>query len=191
MKLHQSRTAIRNAEIVKLRSEGQTHAEIALHCGISSTRVGQILRRANRRELFVTRGGELRKAIREANDLTVKIPLDDLFCALSLSLSLATRVKDYYLKQGIQEVSLREFMDFLIPDNSSNQFKHLFDAMPAYRVHRIFKKTYSDIIKGTNHAELGDLFVKEWNGRKKMLREFLIANKYVPFYMMEGKSPVL
>ena len=184
-------TAARNTEIVKLHSEGWSCAEIAFKFGISRSRAGQIIQQVKHRDLFKERGKEFRRTIREAHDLTLRIPLDDLCCAFSLSPKLEQRIYRHYTGRGIRELSLTDFMDFLIPDIVN--LRGLNHTIPACRVQHIGSKTYADILKAINLVgdELGEVFKVEWTRRKMMLKECMIANNFSDSFLTNVENPPL
>jgi hypothetical protein len=188
-----NRTAIRNEKIVQLHTDGQSLAKISLQIGISRSRAGHILQGTKRRELFIKRGGKLQKTIREANDLTLRIPLDDLFVALQfpINMRIGKHLKEHFGICCVQELSLTEFMDFLIPNFVT--FRGLYHTIPAYRARKIGSITYANILKEINKVEsdLGEAFREEWTRRKKRLRDCLIANNYSAPYLMKGKDPAI
>ena len=181
----------RNAKIILLRAEGRTLTNLSLHFGLSRSRVDQIFKMEKRKELLIKQGEGIRKNIREANDLNVKIPMDDLFCSLSLPIQLGFRLKTHFISKGLQELSLTEFMNFLIPDIVI--FRGLYQTIPAYRANHVGVISYVKIIKGINKVEddLGVAFKDEWTRRKKRLKESLIAIKYPAPYLMRGEDAAI
>ena len=119
------------------------------------------------------------------------MPLDDLFVALQFPPHIGKRLNAHFTSKGVQELSLVEFMDFLIPDGV--KITSLYGSIPAYQVKGIAQIYYANFIKGMNKIEddLGVAFKNEWTRRKKRLKESLIAIKYPAPYLMRGKNPVL
>jgi len=180
--------AERNPIIIKMHSEGCPIPEIASHYGVSTWLIDNILRDKRRRDLFESRGRDLRHNIQTANHPALKMPFDDLFVALQFSLHIGKRLKGHFTSKGIQELSLIDFIDFLIPDGV--EITSPYGSIPAYQAKNIGPKTYAYILKGINLVEddLGEAFKGEWTRRKKRLKECLIANKYYSPCLMSGEN---
>jgi hypothetical protein len=69
-------------EVMRMRSQGKTHSEIADHYHVSTSRVGQVIRKEKERVLSSERAESLRRQIRACHDLSdldKTIPADDPF----------------------------------------------------------------------------------------------------------------
>jgi hypothetical protein len=112
-----------------MHSEGCPIPEIASHYGVSTWLIDNILRDKRRRDLFENRGRVLRHNIQTANYPALKMPMDDLFIALQFHLHIGKRLKDHFESKGIQELSLTDFLNFLIPDGV--KITGLYGSIPA------------------------------------------------------------
>jgi hypothetical protein len=130
-------------EVLQMRAEGKTYSEIGNHFGISRPRVGQLINREKQRQQSAERRKVILNGIRGSNDIDRKLPLEDMFCVLSLSRRAGTCLRGYFSLNHITEFSLRDMMDFLLPlvDVEADYIEHL----PALRV-----KTKR---QGINHAQ--------------------------------------
>jgi hypothetical protein len=174
-----------------MHSEGCPIPEIASHYGVSTWLIDNILRDKRRRDLFENRGRVLRHNIQTANYPALKMPMDDLFIALQFHLHTGKRLKDHFESKGIQELSLTDFLNFLIPDGV--KITGLYGSIPAYRTKHVGRKTYAYMIRGINLVEddLGEAFKCEWTRRKKRLKECMIAYNYSDSYLTSGENPAL
>jgi hypothetical protein len=191
MKQKRMLPAERNPIIIKMHSEGCPIPEIASHYDVSTWLIDNILRDKRRRDLFESRGRDIRHNIQTANHPALKMPLDDLFVALQFPPHIGKRLKEHFTSKGIQELSLVEFMDFLIPD--SVRITLPYATIPAYKAKHVGTKTYAIMLMGINLVEddLGVAFKDEWTRRKKRLKECLFANNYYSPCLMSGDNPVI
>lgn len=179
-------------EIIKMQADGQTYSQIAKHFGISSARVGQIIKRERQRLASTERAQCLCQQIRASNDLNdldKKLSLDDLFCLLELSRRAEMVLRAYFNRQGITEFSLRNMMDFLIP--AIEKPGDFYDIMPAYKVKMLGQILYAAMIKGLSHVDCGEAFRAEWTARKRRLRDYLLNTGSSYPYILNGKGAAL
>lgn len=165
-------------KIMKMQAEGQTYSQIARHFGISRARVGQIVKRERQRLASTERAQRFCQQIRASNDLNdldKKLSLDDLFCLLDLKPFVSERFKRHFQWLGIRELSLRQFMDVLLPivDNPKN----LFDVLPAFKIRTIGQKSYVAVNMRLSSLDVGEAFSKEWAERGRRLKEYLIKSE--------------
>lgn len=176
-------------EVLRLKSEGQTHLQIANRFGISRSRVGQLIKGEVQKALAVERSAAIRNEINISHEIGTKLPLDDLFCILNLPKKPQGILMAHFTRQGIKEVSLLDMMDFLIP--SVENAEDLYDHMPAYRVKMLGQILYAAMIKAMTAIDCGEVFQVEWTARKKSLREYLIGRGgYYP-YVLNGRFAAL
>ena len=165
-------------EVLRLKSEGQTHCEIANRFGISSSRVGQIIRQERERVESAKRAECLRRQIRASHDLSDldrKLTVDDLFCLLELPPMVCRRFKRSFQWGDVRELSLRQFMDVLLP--LVDHPKNFYDVLPAFKIRTIGKKSYAAVNMRLSSLDLGDAFREEWAGRMRRLKEYLVASE--------------
>ena len=176
-------------DIIKMQVDGQTYSQIARHFGISSSRVGQIVKREKATLASMERAHRLRQQIRASNDLNGKFPTADLFCLMNLPRRAKTVLRAYFQRQGITEFSLLDIMDFLIPvvENPKNHY----DFMPAYKVKMLGQILYAAMIKGVSCVDCGEAFTAEWTARKRRLRDYLVNTGSFYPYILNGKGAAL
>ncbi len=189
------------AEVLRLKSEGLTHSQIADRFGISSTRVWQFVKHERERILSEGRAVAIRREISAGNDLDKKLPLADLFCVLNLSKRAEAVLRGHLTQQEVTEFSLRDMMDFLIPivddatgssrSGDQSDFEEHYRHIPAYRVKMLGQIIYANMIKAMSSADCGEGFLAEWSARKDMLREYLVRTKGFYPYLLHGKDTAL
>ena len=165
-------------EIIQMRSEGKSYSDIAHHFRISRARVGQIIKKEKERVEEAEKTERLRQQIRASHDLSdleKKLSVDDLFCILELPLIVTKRFKLSFQWEGIQEMSLRQFMDILIPmvDNP----KSFYEVLPAFKIRLIGRKSYAAVVMRLSSLDLGEVFRAEWNERRRRLSQYLIESE--------------
>lgn len=179
-------------EVLRLKTEGQTHSQIADHFGISSSRVGQIIKREGQQAVSAERSAAIRNEIRASNDIGKALSLDDLFCVLNLPSRPRSILMAHFNRQGIRTFSLQDMMDFLIPfAGDAKDHYDLYDYLPAYRVKMLGQILYATMIKGLSAIDCGEVFRAEWTARKKSLREYLIGTGGFYPYILNGKNAAL
>jgi hypothetical protein len=188
-------------EILWLKAEGLTQSQIADQFGISTSRVGQLIKQEQQRLVSAERSAAIRHEIAASNDLGKKLPLADLFCILNLSNRAEAVLRKHLAHQGVTEFSLRDMMDFLIPivDGATgiNRIGDPFDYeahrrhMPAYRVKMLGQILYAGMIKALSALDCGETFQAEWADRKRQLRDYLIGTGGFYPYILHGKQAAL
>lgn len=185
-------------EILRLKSEGQTQRQIADHFGISSSRVGQIIKGEKHRLVSAERSAVVRSEIRTSNEFGRKLTIADLFCVLNLPKRPEAVLRTHFNRQGIDEFSLRDMMDVLIPIvEDSKGIRDQLDYeehrrhMPAYRVKTLGQILYANMIKAVSSVDCGDAFRAEWAERKKRLRDYLGGTGGFYPYILNGKTAAL
>jgi len=178
------RTAVRHKhsytvpEVLRMQAEGQPNSQIGQHFGISRARVGQIIKEEKGRVASAAKAERLRQQIRASVDLTDldrKLLVDDLFCLLQLPPIVCRRFKQSCQWRDIRELSLREFMDVLLPlvDNPKN----FYEVLPAFKIRLVGKKSYAAMTARLSSLDLGEVFKTEWDERVRRLKEYLIASE--------------
>ena len=165
-------------EILQMRADGKRNQEIAERFNISAARVGQIIRKEEEQVLEVERSESRRRRIRasnDLNDLNKKLPVDDIFCLLELPQVVVNRFNDHFRWTGIQMLSLREFMDILIPVVDTP--RNFYDVLPAFKIRNIGRKSYAAVVVKLSSLNLGEAFSREWAERRRRLSLYLLASE--------------
>jgi hypothetical protein len=176
-------------DILRMRSEGKTNPQIARRFGISSSRVQQIIAEGKRKASSAQRSAVLRHEIGARNDIARKLPIEVLFCVLNLPPRAETVLRRHFAEQMVNEFSLRDMMDLLIPlvERPTDLYHH----MPAYRLKWLGLMLYGAMIKVMSAVDCGDALEAEWTERKTRLEDYLRATRgYYP-YILHGKNPAL
>jgi hypothetical protein len=178
------RTAVRHKhpytvpEVLRMQDEGQPNSQIGQHFGISRARVGQIIKAEKQRVLAIRRSESLRRKIRASHDLEDldrKLSLADLFCLLELPSIVTKRFTLHLQQEGTTEMSLRQFMDVLLPPWVAP--KNFYEVLPALNIRNIGKKSYADVVMRLSSLDLSEAFRKEWARRRRNLNDYLAASE--------------
>jgi hypothetical protein len=164
-------TAKRNTEIFRLRQEGSGFRHIANIFNISTCRVAEIFRREKKRVEWAERSVCLQWECRVINDIDRKMPIEDLFCLFSFPVRISMAVRNHLRGKGIQEYSLRDMMEFLIPKVPAEKVSNF--IMPACGIAGIGKKYYAEMIMAMSSKDCGEWFQREWDDRKDLLKDYL------------------
>jgi hypothetical protein len=185
-------------EILRLKSEGQTHSQIGQHFGRSGSLIGHILKVERLRALSAERSQAIRTEIRASNDIGRRLPMDDLFCVLNPIPRVEAILRRHFKRQGIEALSLLDMMDFLIPvvedakgSRACPDYEEYLRYMPAYRVKNLGQILYAAMIKAMSAVDCGEAFRVEWTARKKRLRDHLIGRGGFYPYILNGKNAAL
>jgi hypothetical protein len=161
-----------------MRADGRRNQEIAERFHISAARVGQIIRKEDEQVLSDERAEHVRRRIRAGNDLRdldEKLPVGDIFCLLQLPPLVVKRFEVSFQHRGILTLSLREFMDILIPLVDAP--RNFYDALPAFKIRNIGRKSYAAVVMKLSSLDLGEAFSKEWAERRRRLSLYLLASE--------------
>ncbi len=120
------------SEVVRMRREGLTYRQIGEHFRISSSRVGHIIKAADKHDREAVRADTLRLELRASGGLTKKVPLADVLCLLDLSGRGKDQLQKWCNSESISGLSLLDLMDMLLP--IVEHPKGYYDLMPAYKV---------------------------------------------------------
>jgi len=164
-------TARRNADILKMRQAGLTLRKIANYHNLAAWTVLQIVRREEKKAEWAKRAMRLQQVCLETNDIDRKIPIDDLLCLFSFPTRINEAVRNHLRANGVQEYSLLEMMEFLIPKVRSSNICH--QVMPACVIAGIGLKHYATMIRKMSSVDCGVRFQREWEERKILLRAYL------------------
>jgi len=166
-------------EIVRMRSEGLTYSQIGNHFGVSSSRIGHILKREEEKQFAAGRSATILEETSARNDIDRKLSISDLFCVMNLSKRAEAVLKKHFSSKNIAEFSLREMMDFLLPIvHGSGDY---YDYLPAYRVKTLGIILYSEMVGAMSSMDGGETCEQVWTGRKEQLRNYF-GEHHEPFY---------
>jgi len=163
---------------MRLKAAGVTHSQLAKHFGISTVRVGQLVKEGKERgasSATVERRRQQIRASLDLSDLDRKLRVDDLFCLLELPPMIGKRLKESFQSSEARGLSLRQFMDVLLP--LVDHPKNFYEVLPALRIRLIGKKSYAVMISQLSSLDLSDGFRREWAKRESRLKEYLMASE--------------
>jgi hypothetical protein len=115
---------------------------------------------------------ELQAAFRSADDLDKKWPAAFLLEALGFPHLPHRALTRYFENNSIQEFSLKELMDFLIPEEAETKFDP-WDHAPALKTKGIGGKTYKSFIRHLSRQDLGQSFNKKWRRRTRKIKKYI------------------
>jgi len=159
--------AERNIEILRMRKEGATYQQIAQAANLSPERIRQIIAQADadvKREQMLHR-------IRLSNDINRNWPHNDLLSALGFSNRATSVLLKHFAAQGIQYLSLKELLDFLLPDEYSLD-AYTMANLPVFRVKHLGSIIYASLVNRISGLNLGNAFDDEVRRRKAKLMEY-------------------
>ncbi|MEI7881006.1 MAG: hypothetical protein WCI95_09040 [bacterium] len=163
-------TAQRNADILRMGQEGVHFRDIASQLNISSSRVHQIFKKEKERYDWTRRSRKLQRDCRKRNDIDRKMRIDNLFCMLAYPSKIRTVLGRYFGEQEIKRYSIRDMMEFLIPQCQS--YQPLNCVMPACGIRGMGKRHYATLIGTMSSVDCGEEFQREWTGRKIRLENY-------------------
>jgi len=152
----------RNQQIVQMRKEGVTQAQVARKFKLSRTRIYLIERRDAAETSMAARRTKLREAIRVADDPGKLWPVNDLADAIGLFGATKNLLLDYFSKAGKGQISLKELMDMCleVPVEGLD-----FMMAPLSRIRGIGKKGFWSFVNGLTGIDLGRRCNEEWQKR--------------------------
>jgi hypothetical protein len=167
-----SRFDQRDNEIRFLRKGGASIKDLAFRFGISESRVRGIVLRFDRAQKDRMKVEELQAAFRSADDLDKRWPAAFLLEAMASPHLSHRALKRYFENNGIQKFSLKELMDFLIPEEAETEFNP-WDHAPALKTKGIGGKTYKSFIRHLSRQDLGQSFNRKWSRRTRKIKRFI------------------
>ena len=170
----------RNLEIVKVREEGKTLRQVSSKFGLSFERIRQIIFCYELGKEIEERSAKIKKRFRSVDDIERKWPKEMVVEGLLFPKMVIWRLKRYFERHDIDEISLKGLMDFLIQDKMRRS-TDLFEVVPAFKENHFGRKTVYAMIKHLSVQDLGDSFNSEWEKRLESLsRYFRRAGQNVP-----------
>jgi len=161
----------RNLEILKMRKEGKSFRELSRLFGISFERIRQIVFRSELGKEIQEKSEKIRECFRSSDDIEKRWPKDIMLVGLLFPKTVTWRLRRYFEGHDIQEISLKDLMDFLIRDKKRRS-TNLFEVVPALRRNHFGRKTVHTMIKHLSEQDLGDSFNIEWDKRLESLRRY-------------------
>jgi hypothetical protein len=104
----------RNQQIVRMRQAGVSRKEVAARFKLSRSRIQMIEKQDAAERSMAERRARLREDILAADDPDRFWPVIDLVDALDLLVVTRKRLIDHFVKEGKQQISLRELMDMCL-----------------------------------------------------------------------------
>ena len=101
-----------------------------------------------------------------------KWPEDLLIDGLQFPKRVTTSLKKYFNRHNIIQFSLKELMDFIIPEQELHP-KDFLMTVPALREKWIGRKTYSSLVHHLSQQDLGHSFNNKWAKRVKKMVQHL------------------
>lgn len=175
----------RDSEVVRLQSQGVSHRVIAEQFGISPSRVGQIIAASELEEQQETSLLHIQQILKSTDNIDKKWPRETIMECLRLPKVISWRLERHFKKESILELSLRDLMDFLIPERVEIG-QDLFQAMPALARFNVGRKTYNSLVRSLSWQDLGETFNNEWTRRIcNLLRYLEEIHAYIPSELMD------
>ena len=161
----------RNLEILRMRKEGKNLRQLSSRFGISVERIGQIVLCYELGKEIQEKSEKIRERFRSVDDIEKKWPNDIIIVGLLFPKMVTWRLKKYFKSDDIQELSLKDLMDFLILDKKRGP-TDLFEVVPAFKENQFGRKTVYAMIKHLSEQDLGDSFNSEWEKRLESLGKY-------------------
>ena len=163
-------TAQRNADILRMGLTGGDFRDIARQLNISSSRVHQIFKKEKERYDWTRRSRKLQRDYRKRNAIDRKMRIDNLFCMLAFPTKIREVLGHYFGEHEIKTYSIRDMMEFLIPQCQS--YQPLNCVMPACGIRGMGKRYYATLIGTMSSVDCGEEFQREWTERKIRLENY-------------------
>jgi hypothetical protein len=172
----------RDAEILRMRQEGASYREIAQAFNLSLERIRQIVKQdsiASKREQMYH---FIAEETRLSNDLDKKWPCSDFLYAFGFSKRAISVLMKHFESSGMQVISLKELLDFLLPnDYSGNDYTWM--NVPAFRVKYLGITIYRSVVNKICELDLGITFQEEVSKRKEKLIKHLKSNNILTNFL--------
>ena len=105
----------------------------------------------------------MRDALKQANDLDKRWPVNDLLDTLDLITMTRMRLDVHFAKEGIQELSLRDLMNLAYSEIVADGKVTL--DYPLLRIRGVGKKGFWSVANQLTRLDLGGQCNLEWNFR--------------------------
>ena len=150
----------RDQTIYQMCREGRTYSCVGAPLHLSRERVRQILREVEVKQSLIKRRARLKEKIRLADDPDKLWAVDDLLDAFDLITWARNRLREYFAKQGREQISLRELMDLAYCDAPETV-----NDRPLLIVRGVFKTGYLSVVNELTNTDLGKRCNREWRSR--------------------------
>ena len=161
----------RNLEILRMRKEGQSLRQLSSSFGLSFERIRQIILRYEFVRKTEERAEKIKKRFRSSDDIEKKWPTVTVIAGLLFPKTVTWRLKRYFERHNMQQISLKDLMDFLILDKKRRP-TDLFEIVLVSKESQFGRKTAYAMIKHLSEQDLGDSFNTEWEKRLESLGRF-------------------
>ena len=161
----------RNLEIMKMKKEGENLKQLSGRFGLSVERIRQVVLCYEFRKEVQEKSEEIRERFRSADDIDRKWPTDNIIVGLLFPEKVTWRLKRYFKSAHIQEISLKDLMDFLILVKKRRS-TDLFEVVPAFKQKHFGRKTVYAMISHLSEQDLGNSFNTEWDKRLESLGRY-------------------
>jgi len=156
-------------KIRQMREAGVSQRGIASIFGISVEAVRLVFGKLKADEEALRRSGELLEEFRRADDLDKRWKVADVLDALLLTTRARTAIKNWCEWSNVAELSLREFMEFVISDKPHAKPGFLITPLLDFRNARL--KTFWATVRRLAECDLGDRCNQEWRRRLARLKQ--------------------
>ncbi len=154
----------RNLRIVGMAETGMTQTVIAKRFRVSHSLIGIILKKHEVEQVTKAKRREIRKRMLEADDLERLWPTEQLLCAIGPMLMTWNALDRYFKKIGRTEISLREMMDMIVPEEDPRFGPDLIRAVDF-----VGKYGFWSVVHQLNSMDLGAKCNTEWRRRLDLL----------------------
>lgn len=158
----------RNRRILEMRAQGLKRKWIASLFRITPGRVAMIEQRAATDQAQSEERCELQVELRIADDLDKTWPVLNLLNALHLLPVARTRLLAHSAEQHKTRMSLREFMDLVVPEDCDPS--EVLARSPLLHVSGIGKISFESVAAELTETDLGPRCNEEWQRRLVVLR---------------------
>jgi hypothetical protein len=160
--------AERNRRILQRKAEGASQRVIAREFGLSPSRIGLVVRADQRERERQGRHARMVDILRQCDDPDRRwrgSHLLDLFVPMTTT---RRGLKLHFKARRINAMSLREFMNVLVPD--ADEFPSDSWAPPIFAVRQVGKKGFGCIIRRLSEVDLGPRCRAPWNQKLDRLK---------------------
>lgn len=159
-----------NRRICRLYLSGMTTKEVASRLRIPIGHVWHVAVRDKEAGEWAIRGERARQEIRACDDIDRKWPMPDVIDALQLPTRARTGLVSYYDDQKAMRLSLRELMDFVVPEKPIPDRQ--FGCTNVTRLRNVGRLGFWAILERLSTLDLGEKAKVEWKRKLELLRRY-------------------